>query len=168
MDPKTTTLRWGIVTTQREYYVPWPNSPWHLDGYHFLIRWGFVIHGFIHGYSRKVIFLECSNNNFFKPVLILFIDAIKNDGGRWPSRTRIDYNVKKLLVCDKMIEKWEESRSNFIARLSTRNQRIERLWRDIFRCVIHMFYYIFYALEKEQLIDIESPINKSALRLVSL
>ena len=66
-----------------------------------------------------------------------------------------------------MVEKREESRSNFIARLSTRNQRIERLWRDIFRCVIHMFYYIFYALEKEQLIDIENPIDKSALRLVS-
>ena len=46
-------------------------------------------------------------------------------------------------------------------------KRIERLWRDIFRCVIHMFYYIFYALEKEQLIDIENPIDMSALRLMS-
>ena len=105
LDPKTTALRWGIVTTHREYYVPWPNSPWHLDGHHFLIRWGFVIHGFIDEYSRKVIFLECSNNNLFKLVLILSIDAIKNDGGRWPSKTRIDYDVKKLLVCDKMVEK---------------------------------------------------------------
>ena len=46
-------------------------------------------------------------------------------------------------------------------------KRIERLWTDIFRCVIHMFYYIFYALEKEQLIDIENPIDMSALRLMS-
>ena len=76
LDPKTTALRWGIVTTDREYHVPWPNSPWHLDGHHFLICWGFAIHGFIHGYSREAIFLETSSSNFFKPVLNLSIDAI--------------------------------------------------------------------------------------------
>ena len=58
-----------------------------------------------------------------------------------------------------MVEKREEGRSSFIVGLSTRNQRIERLWRDICRCVIHMFCYIFYGLEDEQLIDIENPVD---------
>ena len=31
-----------------------------------------------------------------------------------------------------------------------------------------MFYYIFYALEDEQLIDIENPVDTLALRLVFL
>ena len=64
-----------------------------------------------------------------------------------------------------MGEKWGEGRSSFIAGPSARDQRIERLWRDVFRCVFHMFYYIFYALEDEQLIDIENTVDMLALRL---
>ena len=26
-------------------FVTWPNSLWHIDGHHSLIRWQFVIHG---------------------------------------------------------------------------------------------------------------------------
>ena len=99
-------------------------------------------------------------------MLNLLIDAIKNDSGWWPSRIRIDYGVKNLLVSDEMVEKREEGRSSFITGLSTRNQGIERLWRDVFRCVIYMFYYIFYALEVEQLIIIENPVDMLALGLV--
>ncbi|KAJ7599741.1 hypothetical protein C8J56DRAFT_759353, partial [Mycena floridula] len=32
---------------QRKYSVKHPNSLWHLDGHHKLIRWGVVIHGFV-------------------------------------------------------------------------------------------------------------------------
>ena len=30
----------------------------------------------------------------------------------------------------------------------TRNQKIERVWRDVFRCVCDVFYYTFYAMEQ--------------------
>lgn len=39
---------------RRTYRVKCPNSLWHLDGHHKLIRWGIVIHGFVDGYSRLV------------------------------------------------------------------------------------------------------------------
>ena len=35
-------------------------------------------------------------------MLNLFIDATQNDGGRWPSRIRVDYGVENVLVCDAM------------------------------------------------------------------
>ena len=37
VDPVNTSLRWGIVVCRRKYFVPWPNSLWHLDGHHSLI-----------------------------------------------------------------------------------------------------------------------------------
>ncbi|KAF8127798.1 hypothetical protein K438DRAFT_1463904, partial [Mycena galopus ATCC 62051] len=39
-----------IHIRRREYCVLGPNSLWHHDGQHGLIRWGIVIHGFIDGY----------------------------------------------------------------------------------------------------------------------
>ncbi|KAJ7900776.1 hypothetical protein B0H13DRAFT_1560470, partial [Mycena leptocephala] len=39
-----------ITIRRRTYSVPGPNSLWHHDGQHGLIRWGIVIHGFIDGY----------------------------------------------------------------------------------------------------------------------
>lgn len=42
---------------RREYYSPRPNSVWHMDGHHKLIKWGIVIHGFVDGYDRMVRFL---------------------------------------------------------------------------------------------------------------
>jgi hypothetical protein len=42
------------VARRRKYETARPNSRWHLDGHHKLIRWGIVIHGFIDGYCRTV------------------------------------------------------------------------------------------------------------------
>jgi hypothetical protein len=39
---------------RRDYYSPRPNSVWHMDGHHKLIRWGIVIHGMVDGYDRMV------------------------------------------------------------------------------------------------------------------
>ena len=55
-------------------------------------------------------------------MLNLFIDAIQNDGGQWPSRIRVDYGVENVLVCNVMVEKRGEGRSSLIAGPSTRNQ----------------------------------------------
>ncbi|KAJ7883186.1 hypothetical protein B0H14DRAFT_2303691, partial [Mycena olivaceomarginata] len=37
---------------RREYESPRPNSTWHMDGHHKLIKWGIVIHGVVDGYDR--------------------------------------------------------------------------------------------------------------------
>ena len=73
-DPQNTALRWGVVISRRTYHLPWPNSLWHLDGHHSMIRWKIVIHGCIDGFSRRVIFLRCNSNNLaegWKPALAL-------------------------------------------------------------------------------------------------
>ena len=45
VDPHGVKARLKHVLHRRQYSVPGPNSLWQLDGYHKLIRWGFVIHG---------------------------------------------------------------------------------------------------------------------------
>ena len=39
VDPINTALRWAIPISRREYSVPSPNAPWHIDGNHKLIRY---------------------------------------------------------------------------------------------------------------------------------
>ena len=106
-----------------------------------MIRWGFVVHGCIDGFSRRILFLKISTNNLAETVLNYFIEAIEGDGGLWPSRIRVDRGVENVLICDAMVEARGANRGSFIAGPSTRNQRIERLWRDVFRCVLHFFYF---------------------------
>eukprot|EP00794_Sanderia_malayensis_P013238 gene13238-14596_t len=137
VDPKNSALRWGALVARRVYSVPWPNSLWHIDGHHSLIRWGFVIHGCIDGFSRRIMFLCCSTNNLATTVLNLFEQAISNDGGLWPSRICVDFGVENVSICDAIVAKQGVGRNSYIAGSSTRNQRIERLWRDVFRCVIN-------------------------------
>jgi hypothetical protein len=166
VDPRNTVLRWGITVSRRVYRVPWPNSLWHLDGHHSLIRWKLVVHGCIDGFSRRIMFLRCSSNNLAETVLELFLDAISRDGERWPSRIRVDKGVENVLVCDAIVQARGEGRGSFIAGPSTHNQRIERLWRDVYRCVCHLFYYVFYGMELSAILNTEDPVHMLTLHLV--
>jgi hypothetical protein len=166
MDPQNSALRWGVLVSRRTYNVPWPNSLWHLDGHHSLIRWKLVIHGCIDGFSRRIMYSRCSSNNLSESVLELFLDAVKSDGDLWPSRIRVDKGVENVLVCDAMVKVRGEGRGSFIAGPSTHNQRIERLWRDVFRCVCHLYYYTFYAMEATGILQIDEPVHLFALHLV--
>ena len=168
LDPNNTALRWGVVVSRRKYEVPWPNSLWHIDGHHSLIQWKLVIHGCIDGFSRRIIFLRCSSNNKAETVLELFLNAIECDGDLWPSRVRVDYGVENVLVCDAMVQTRGEGRGSFIAGPSTHNQRIERLWRDVFRCVCHLYHYIFYGMELSSILNPEDPVHLFTLHLVFL
>ena len=47
VDPANTALRWGIMVNRRQYSIPSPNSLWHLNEHHLLIRWGLLMHGCI-------------------------------------------------------------------------------------------------------------------------
>jgi len=87
------------------------------------------------------MYLHCSTNNLAQTVLNLFLRAIEANCGYWPSRIRVAYGVENVAVCEAMVEKRGPGRGSFIAGSSTHNQRIERLWRDVFRCVCVAFCY---------------------------
>ena len=128
-----------MVVSRPTYQVPWPNSLRHLDGHHSLIRWKIVIHGCIDGFSRRIIFLRRNSNNLAETVLDLFRAAVQKDGNLWPSRKLVEKGLEKVLVCDAVVQARGDNRGSFIAGPSNHIQRIERLWRDVFRCVCHLY-----------------------------
>ena len=102
VDPESSRARWAILIKRRKYYVPGPNSLWHIDGNHSLVNWGFVIHGSIDGFSRLITFMKCSCNNRKETVKNLFEDALPVFG--IPSRIRTDKGGENVLIWQRMEE----------------------------------------------------------------
>ena len=63
IDPISCLLHRHQPISRRKYSMPGPNSSWHIDGHHSLIRWGLVIHCGLDGFSGLIVYLYCSTNN---------------------------------------------------------------------------------------------------------
>ena len=55
VDPIGTALRWRMTMYRRKYFVPTPNSLWHMDSGHKLIRYKMITHVCIDGMTRSLI-----------------------------------------------------------------------------------------------------------------
>ena len=146
VDPTNSHIRWAVTVSRRAYAVAAPNSLWHIDGHHSLVNWGFVIHGGIDGYSRMIVFLKCSTNNRSETVSEYFIAATEEY--HWPSRVRTDLGGENVGVWELMETRMGPNRGSYLAGSSVHNQRIERLWRDVFCAVCHVYYYTFQSMEE--------------------
>lgn len=70
-------------------------------------------------------------------VLHAFMEAITNYGV--PEKVRSDLGGENIEVWKYMIEQHRSDRE-IVVGSSTHNERIERLWRDVFCCVGTVFY----------------------------
>ena len=168
VDPSGVESRIRSVLHRRKYHVESPNFLWHLDGYHKLICWGIVIHGGINGYSGLITYLRASTNNSAHTVLSAFTSAVEEYG--LPSHIRIDRGGENVLVTQFMLEHPERgpNRQSVIAGRSVHNQRIERLWRDLYSGCVCLFYNFFYFLEEIRLLDHNDPLDLYALHFIFL
>lgn len=151
---------------RRTYNVQGANHLWHIDTNHKLIRWHMVVFGGIDGFSRLPVVLTCSNNNKAITLLEHFKSGVNKFG--LPSRVRSDKGMENVLIADYMIDKRGTGRGSMITGKSTHNQRIERLWRDVFTGVLSYYYKMFYFMEDEGMLDPLNNLHIAALHHIFL
>lgn len=120
-------------------------------------RWRIIIHGGIDSYSRLIVFLRASNNNRSSTVMNCFLNAVARYGV--PSRVRTDHGGENNDVCVMMNIFRGSERGSAIRGRSTYNQRIERLWGDMWRGLTNVYYNLFHFLESKGIVDIDNEMH---------
>ena len=140
----------------------------YLSIYVFPIRWRIIVHGAVDGYSRLVVYLDCATNNKADTVFDKFHAAVFQYG--LPSRIRCDKGRENTQVALYMLEHplRGTGRGSVIVGRSIHNQRIERLWRDVFQGVLKLYYGLFYYLESIGLLHPDNDLHLFSLHFVYL
>lgn len=129
--------------------------------------------------------LRVADNNRAETVGGFFLAAVEKWG--WPSRVRGDFGGENLMVKQLMEEKRGLNRGespssvrrsrwltpsrptgSFMQGKSTRNQRIERMWRDVRRWSTQSLRDAFENLEQSGLLDIDDEVDLWCLHHVYL
>lgn len=100
-----------------------------------------------------VVFIGCSSNNYSQTVLALFVKAVSQFG--LPARIRCDRGVENYDTAMYMLThpcRGPDMHPVIVGK-SVHNQRIERLWRDLFQGVTSTYYYLFNHMEDIGILD---------------
>uniref|UniRef100_A0A669E5V5 Integrase core domain-containing protein n=1 Tax=Oreochromis niloticus TaxID=8128 RepID=A0A669E5V5_ORENI len=124
---------------RRSYSVRGPLSLVHIDTNHKLIRCTL--------YFKSVLYLDAATNNRAKTLHGL------------PSRVRADQGVENLDIAHFMFATRGTGRASFISGKSVHNQRVERLWRDVWIAVTSKYHDVLHSLEEDGLLDISDVIH---------
>ena len=120
------------------------------------------------GYSRMIMFLQATSNRA-DTMLRPFQKGVMEFG--LPSRVRMDKGGENVLVAQYIMLECPErggGRGSVIVGRSIHNQRIERLWRNLFSGCISFFYYFFYFLEDCGLLHVNDELDVYALKYAFL
>ena len=166
VDPLGTSLRWNDTIYRRKYSVPTPNSLWHIDGNHKLVRYRLRSHCCIDGFSRLLIYAHCATDNTAQTVLEQFIQGVSHFG--LPSRVCSDHGLENIEVAHYMLQNRGFACGSIITGSSVHNCPIERIHRDVYAGVLTFYPKLFNDLEEIGILNPVDEINLCALHHVYL
>ena len=82
--------------------------------------------------------------------LMFFLESVQQRG--MPSRIRINDGAEYVRIREFMTAEMGANRGSAIVGRSVHNQRIERMWRDVFLKVLAIYYRLFYLMEDNQIL----------------
>lgn len=130
----------------------------------FLCRLNLVIHGGIYGYSRLITHMIVTSDNTAISALRVFITGLRNFGV--PSRIRVDGGSEFNFVRGLMNLLNGDNRGSALTGSSVHNQRIERLWRDVYAKVLDKYYKLLYHMEDHNILCLQNDIHLYCLHYV--
>ena len=132
LDPQDCKIRRAHRLRRRAYVNQEPNFCWHIHGYSKLKPFGFPIHGCIHGYSRKMLWLKVTRSNNNPHVMLkMYLDTVGKLEG-CPKNVRTDYGTENGLVAAAQCY-FMQNEGAHIYGTSLHNQRIEGCWSSFRR-----------------------------------
>ena len=126
-------VRTSNSVVHHAYSMPCSNALWHIDGLHCLIYNG--------GLLPMVALMDTQGTSVHLTIIkVLFLEATRAYG--WPSHVRSDCGGENIEVAGCMTSTRGHGRRSHLASSSVHNQMVERLWRDTFRCVFHLYFSV--------------------------
>ena len=130
VDPDGVNKRKSKTIVRREYLSSGPGSIYHIDGNDKLKRWGFCIHGFVDGFSRKLLWLVVASS-INDPIVIsnYFLRCTKKYGIA-PNLLRMDKG-RENIYCEDLQLFFTIREDSYLYAASTRNQSIKAYWSKL-------------------------------------
>ena len=123
-----------------------------------------MIHHGIDGFSRLVVFAQCSSNNRAETVHKLFLQALPKYGR--PHRIRTDLGGENVNIWRDMVAARGEENKPVLVGKSVHNQHIERHNRALNEQVLSTIRGELYQLENEGVLDINNDTDIFCLHCV--